>query len=159
MGKKNKKNNAVKENPALENVAANNDAEVVVAEAEANKEPAESKKTAKKVDVKNKKKAKNEKKPNKLGRMFKETGSELKKVTWPTFKQTLKKTGVVLAVVLFFGLVLFTFDYVLTVCTKLLAGGTITEVQKWVSVGLVCAVVLGAAIWLTIWLVRRKRKQ
>ena len=40
MGKKNKKNNAVKENPALENVAANNDAEVVVAEAEANKEPA-----------------------------------------------------------------------------------------------------------------------
>ena len=31
MGKKNKKNNAVKENPALENVADNNDAEVVVA--------------------------------------------------------------------------------------------------------------------------------
>ena len=50
MGKKNKKNNAVKENPALENVAANNDAEVVVAEAEANKEPAQSKKTTKKAE-------------------------------------------------------------------------------------------------------------
>ena len=158
MGKKNKKNNAVKENPALENVAANNDAEVVVAEAEANKEPVENKKTAKKAEVKGKKKAKKEKKENKLVRRLKETGSELKKVSWPSFKETLKKTGVVLAVVLFFGLVLFTFDYVLTVCSKLLAGGSITVVQQWVSIGLVSAVVLGAAIWLTIWLVRRKRK-
>ena len=158
MGKKNKKNNAVKENPALENAAVENETEVVVAEAEANKEPVENKKTAKKAEVKGKKKAKKEKKENKLVRRFKETGSELKKVTWPTFKQTLKKTGVVLAVVLFFGLVLFTFDYVLTVCSKLLAGGSITAVQQWVSIGLVSAVVLGAAIWLTIWLVRRKRK-
>lgn len=158
MGKKNKKNNAVKENPALENVAANNDAEVVVAEAEANKEPAQSKKTTKKAEVKGKKTAKKEKKENKLVRRLKETGSELKKVSWPSFKETLKKTGVVLAVVLFFGLVLFTFDYVLTVCSKLLAGGSITVVQQWVSIGLVSAVVLGAAIWLTIWLVRRKRK-
>ena len=158
MAKKNKKNNAVKENPALENAAVENETEVVVAEAEANKEPVENKKTAKKAEVKGKKKAKKEKKENKLVRRFKETGSELKKVTWPTFKQTLKKTGVVLAVVLFFGLVLFTFDYVLTVCSKLLAGGSITAVQQWVSIGLVSAVVLGAAIWLTIWLVRRKRK-
>lgn len=158
MGKKNKKNNAVKENPALENVAANNDAEVVVAEAEANKEPVQSKKTTKKAEVKGKKTAKKEKKENKLVRRLKETGSELKKVSWPSFKETLKKTGVVLAVVLFFGLVLFTFDYVLTVCSKLLAGGSITVVQQWVSIGLVSAVVLGAAIWLTIWLVRRKRK-
>lgn len=158
MGKKNKKNNAVKENPALENVAANNDAEVVVAEAEANKESAQSKKTTKKAEVKGKKTAKKEKKENKLVRRLKETGSELKKVSWPSFKETLKKTGVVLAVVLFFGLVLFTFDYVLTVCSKLLAGGSITVVQQWVSIGLVSVVVLGAAIWLTIWLVRRKRK-
>ena len=156
MGKKNKKAK-VAENPALENSAVENNAEVVVAEAEAKKEPAQSKK-ANKAEVKGKKKVKKEKKPNKLGRMFKETGSELKKVTWPTFKETLKKTGVVLAVVIFFGLVLFTFDYVLTVCSKLLAGGSITAVQQWVSVGLVGAVILGAAIWITIWLVRRKRK-
>lgn len=151
MGKKNK-NKKVAENPEME-TAVQNEAEVVET-----KEPAQNKKTANKAEVKGKKKAKKEKKENKLVRRLKETGSELKKVSWPTFKQTLKKTGVVLAVVLFFGLVLFTFDYVLTVCSKLLAGGSITAVQQWVSIGLVGAVVLGAAIWLTIWLVRRKRK-
>ena len=151
MGKKNK-NKKVAENPEIE-TALQNEAEVVET-----KEPAQNKKTANKAEVKGKKKAKKEKKENKLVRRLKETGSELKKVSWPTFKQTLKKTGVVLAVVLFFGLVLFTFDYVLTVCSKLLAGGSITAVQQWVSIGLVGAVVLGAAIWLTIWLVRRKRK-
>lgn len=151
MGKKNK-NKKVAENPEME-TALQNEAEVVET-----KEPAQNKKTANKAEVKGKKKGKKEKKENKLVRRLKETGSELKKVSWPTFKQTLKKTGVVLAVVLFFGLVLFTFDYVLTVCSKLLAGGSITAVQQWVSIGLVGAVVLGAAIWLTIWLVRRKRK-
>ena len=151
MGKKNK-NKKVAENPEME-TALQNEAEVVET-----KEPAQNKKTANKAEVKGKKTGKKEKKENKLVRRLKETGSELKKVSWPTFKQTLKKTGVVLAVVLFFGLVLFTFDYVLTVCSKLLAGGSITAVQQWVSIGLVGAVVLGAAIWLTIWLVRRKRK-
>ena len=151
MGKKNK-NKKVAENPEME-TAVQNESEVVET-----KESAQNKKTANKAEVKGKKKAKKEKKENKLVRRLKETGSELKKVSWPTFKQTLKKTGVVLAVVLFFGLVLFTFDYVLTVCSKLLAGGSITAVQQWVSIGLVGAVVLGAAIWLTIWLVRRKRK-
>lgn len=151
MGNKNK-NKKVAENPEME-TAVQNEAEVVET-----KEPAQNKKTANKAEVKGKKKAKKEKKENKLVRRLKETGSELKKVSWPTFKQTLKKTGVVLAVVLFFGLVLFTFDYVLTVCSKLLAGGSITAVQQWVSIGLVGAVVLSAAIWLTIWLVRRKRK-
>ena len=151
MGKKNK-NKKVAENLEME-TALQNEAEVVET-----KEPAQNKKTANKAEVKGKKKAKKEKKENKLVRRLKETGSELKKVSWPTFKQTLKKTGVVLAVVLFFGLVLFTFDYVLTVCSKLLAGGSITAVQQWVSIGLVGAVVLGAVIWLTIWLVRRKRK-
>lgn len=46
-----------------------------------------------------------EKKPSiftRLGRKFKEVASELKKVTWPTFSKTLKTTGVVCAVVLFF---------------------------------------------------------
>ena len=155
MGKKNK-NKKVAEIPALDNAAQNNNTEVAL-EAEAKKEVAQNKK-ANTTEVKGKKKAKKEKKPNKLGRMFKETGSELKKVTWPSFKETLKKTGIVLAIVLFFGLVLFTFDIVLKVCSTLLAGKAITSAQQWTAIGLTCAVVVCGAIWLAIWLVRRKRK-
>ena len=40
----------------------------------------------------------------------KETISELKKVSWPSFKTVLKNTGMVLAVVLIFGLVVFGID-------------------------------------------------
>ncbi len=46
-----------------------------------------------------------EKKPNifvRMGRKLKETFSELKRVTWPTFPKVLKATGVVLVVVLVF---------------------------------------------------------
>ncbi len=45
------------------------------------------------------------KKPNifvRMGRKLKETFSELKRVTWPTFPKVLKSTGVVLTVVLVF---------------------------------------------------------
>lgn len=48
-----------------------------------------------------------------LKQHIKETGSELKKVSWPSFKEVMKKTGVVIAVVLFFAVVLFAFDYLL----------------------------------------------
>lgn len=34
------------------------------------------------------------------GKAFKETFSELKKVTWPSFGEVVKQTGIVLAVVL-----------------------------------------------------------
>lgn len=61
----------------------------------------------------NKEKAKKEKKPfflirffRWLGRVFGEMGSELKKVHWPTFKQTMKATGIVLGIVVLFGLLL-----------------------------------------------------
>ena len=37
----------------------------------------------------------------------KETVSELKKVTWPTFGEVVKKTGIVIAFVIIFGLFLF----------------------------------------------------
>ncbi len=46
-----------------------------------------------------------EKKPNvfvRMGRRIKETFSELKRVTWPTFGKVVKATGVVLVVVLIF---------------------------------------------------------
>lgn len=45
------------------------------------------------------------KKPNifvRMGRKLKETFSELKRVTWPTFPKVVKATGVVLVVVLAF---------------------------------------------------------
>lgn len=45
------------------------------------------------------------KKPNifvRFGRKVKEIFSELKKVTWPTFGKTVAQTGIVIAVVLFF---------------------------------------------------------
>ncbi|HIR39891.1 MAG TPA: preprotein translocase subunit SecE [Candidatus Coproplasma stercoripullorum] len=37
-----------------------------------------------------------------MGRKLKETFSELKRVTWPSFPKVLKSTGVVLVVVLLF---------------------------------------------------------
>lgn len=46
----------------------------------------------------------------KIGRGFKEMGSELKKVSWPTFFKTLKSTGVVLVFVLVFLAVLMGMD-------------------------------------------------
>ena len=58
----------------------------------------------------NKKKKDKVKKPNKLAKSLKETGTELKKVSWPGFKEVVKQTCVVLAVVVVFGLVLFGFD-------------------------------------------------
>ena len=64
------------------------------------------------VKVKPNKKQKNAKvkKPNKLAKSLKDTGSEIKKVTWPKFKDVVKQTGVVLVVVLVFTLVLFGLD-------------------------------------------------
>jgi len=48
------------------------------------------------------------KKPNffvRMGRKFKETFSELKRVTWPTFPKVVKATCVVLVVVLVFAVI------------------------------------------------------
>lgn len=55
-----------------------------------------------------------------LKQRIKETGSELKKVSWPSFKEVMKKTGVVIAVVLFFAVILFAFDYLLSVLYNLM---------------------------------------
>ena len=60
--------------------------------------------------AKNKKKKEKAKKPNKLAKSLKDTGNELKKVTWPGFKQVAKQTGIVLAFVFIFGIVLLGFD-------------------------------------------------
>ena len=63
---------------------------------------------AKKQPEKRKKVDKN-KKPNifvRMGRKIKETFSELKRVTWPTFGKALKATGIVLVIVLVFVVVI-----------------------------------------------------
>lgn len=58
-------------------------------------------------------KVKKEKQPSKIGKRIKETTSELKKVNWPKFSFVVKNTGVVLAVVLIFAVVLFGIDRLL----------------------------------------------
>ena len=57
-----------------------------------------------------KKKKEKTKKPNKFVKSLKDTGGELKKVTWPKFKDVVKQTGIVLVVVLVFTLVIFGLD-------------------------------------------------
>ncbi|MBO4412512.1 MAG: preprotein translocase subunit SecE [Clostridia bacterium] len=132
--------NVVAADPNLDNTAAQENAKKPV-----------------KVEKTDKKKAKKEKKPSKVGKMFKETGSELKKVTWPTFKETVKRTGVVLAVVIFFGVVLLAFDFVLSVLYKLLIKATITAVEKWVAVGLSAAIVVAAVVIICLWISKKKK--
>ena len=76
---------------------------------------AETKKNVTKEDKagKNKKKKK-EKKPSKIAKKVRETNSELKKVTWPSFATVVKKTGVVIAVVIIFIVILFGIDRLLS---------------------------------------------
>ena len=88
-----------------------------------NKKVEEKKSDDKKNNVKDKKKAKKEKGQNKIAKKTKETFSELKKVSWPTFGQVVKKTGVVLAVVIIFTVVLFGIDYLLGLLFDLLTSG------------------------------------
>lgn len=68
-------------------------------------------------------KAKKVKKPKekKLGKKTREITSELKKVTWPSFGEVAKKTGVVIAVVFIFAVVIFGIDMLLGFLTGLLA--------------------------------------
>lgn len=73
------------------------------------------------VQTKDTKKADKNKKPNvfvRIGRWFKSKFSgmvaELKKVTWPKFTKVLKQTGIVLAVVLFFLVIVTLIDSGLT---------------------------------------------
>lgn len=61
-----------------------------------------------------------EKKKSRIAAWFREIRSELKKISWPTFRKVLKQTGVVLAVVVFFLVVIFGFDLLLSWLLKLL---------------------------------------
>ena len=66
---------------------------------------------------------KNAKKPNifvRMGRKLKETFSELKKVTWPTFPKVVKSTCVVLVVVVVFLVIVTGINYGLQALLKLI---------------------------------------
>lgn len=65
-------------------------------------------------------KKKDKKEKGKLKRKAKETFSELKKVSWPSFGEVCKKTGVVLVVVLVFAVVIFGIDYCLGLLVNLI---------------------------------------
>ncbi len=58
-----------------------------------------------------------EDKPKKRGRV-RETFAELKRVTWPTFGQTMKQTGAVFVVTIFFLLLLLAMDQLLGLAHK-----------------------------------------
>jgi preprotein translocase subunit SecE len=65
------------------------------------------------------------KKPNwfrRVGAKFKETFSELKRVTWPKFPTVLKTTGVVLVVVVAFLAIVTGFDSLFGWLLKIIAG-------------------------------------
>lgn len=85
-------------------------------------------KNAQKAKVKNDKKDKKDKKKKEgkggVVKKTKETMSELKKVTWPTFGEVVKKTSIVVAFVLIFGVFLFGVNWLLGGLVNLLIKGT-----------------------------------
>jgi preprotein translocase subunit SecE len=52
------------------------------------------------------------KKPNRIQRWWRETIGEMRKVSWPTPREALRMTYIVLAVMIGTGLVLGFFDYI-----------------------------------------------
>jgi len=73
------------------------------------------KEAEKKLNEKNSKRAEAAKAPKKSPlRWFKEARSEFKKVTWPTPKQVLNNTSVVLVILTIAGLSIWGFDLLLT---------------------------------------------
>ena len=57
------------------------------------------------------KEKKKEKKPNRVLRWLKDLKGELKKVTWPSLKDTVKNVGVVIVCVILVGIFIWAFDY------------------------------------------------
>ncbi len=117
MSKKQKKINA---NLALsEKEKQNKISEGVIANEKSNKIAKNSEQNSK-----NKKEKKNKEVKEKKGlvRKTKETISELKKVTWPSFGEVVKKTGIVVAFVLIFGVFIFGVNTLLGGLVNLLMG-------------------------------------
>ena len=64
--------------------------------------------------------AEKEKKQNGIVKYFKGVKSEFKKVTWPSFKQILNNTGMVIAFVVVIGLFIFVLDYAFSNVLKMI---------------------------------------
>ncbi len=65
-----------------------------------------------KAQKKDKAPAKKEKKPGRVARWFKDMKGELKKVTWPSGKDTMKNVLIVLGCVVVVGICIWVFDLV-----------------------------------------------
>lgn len=74
--------------------------------------PEKKSKDEKAADKKAKEKAAKKAKGNRVVRWLREMRSELKKVQWPTWKQVLKNTGIVILCVLIVGVFIWVFDAV-----------------------------------------------
>ena len=61
-------------------------------------------------DKKAKTPKKKDQKPNRVLRWLKDLKGELKKVTWPSFKDTMKNVGIVIVCVLIVGACIWVFD-------------------------------------------------
>ena len=57
-----------------------------------------------------------------VGKSFKATKSELKKVVWPTRKQLLNNTGIVIAALIVVGLIIFGLDSLFISLSKMILG-------------------------------------
>lgn len=117
-----KQEEEVKEEVVTEEVVAEEVADSVAEPVKNKKQDKADKsvKTDSKTDPKKDKKKK-EKKPSRVKKGMKEIGSELKKVSWPTFRKVCKQTGIVIGVVAFFTLILFGIDRLASLLYTLLA--------------------------------------
>lgn len=95
--------------------------EVVVEETVVDKTQQTEKQSANKKEKAKKEKKNKKQKEHKVGKV-KETVSELKKVSWPSFGKVVKQTLVVIGMVLFFTLVLFAIDQLLGLGYKQIIG-------------------------------------
>ncbi len=57
-----------------------------------------------------------------VGKSFKATKSELKKVVWPTRKQLFNNTGIVIAALIVVGLIIFGLDSLFISLSKMILG-------------------------------------
>ena len=81
------------------------------------KESVNSAKTEKKAKTPDKKK---DKKPNRILRWLKDLRGELKKVTWPSAKDTMKNVAIVIVCVLVVGVMIWVFDAVVKLVVEAL---------------------------------------
>ena len=68
--------------------------------------------TSNKAQKQTKTPAKKKDKPNRVVRWLKDMRGELKKVTWPSGKVTLKNVGIVIACVIIIGVFIWVFDFI-----------------------------------------------